>query len=144
MTQLTGHTLPDSVLGTSSELGHILGHLHGVVESPKTTYEHLVGTKYGAENPIESVKPNRLDDFDPSAPNDDVIGPLQQDRFDAQGALRGLSNVVISGRRQTPIDKEKELGRWKVIERTLKERGLPVTGMGGAGGLQKIRPAHRP
>lgn len=31
-------------------------------------------------------------------------------------------------RRFTPIDKEKETGRWKVIEEELTRRGLPVTG----------------
>ncbi|KAK7554714.1 hypothetical protein BKA81DRAFT_420574 [Phyllosticta paracitricarpa] len=39
-----------------------------------------------------------------------------------------LSNVKILDRRVTPIDKEKEVGRWKVIEDELLERGLPVTG----------------
>lgn len=41
-----------------------------------------------------------------------------------------LPNVDILERRYTPIDKEKEIGRWKVIERELKARGLPVTGKG--------------
>lgn len=45
-----------------------------------------------------------------------------------KGSLFELPNVRISGRRVTPIDKEKELGRWKVIEEELKNRGLPVTG----------------
>lgn len=40
--------------------------------------------------------------------------------------------MVIHGRRQTPIDKEKEVGRWKVIEKELRERGLPVVGRGSA------------
>jgi hypothetical protein len=39
-----------------------------------------------------------------------------------------LPNVVLRERRWTPIDREKEVGRWKVIVRELKERGLPVTG----------------
>ena len=38
-----------------------------------------------------------------------------------------LPNVQIMDRRYTPIDKEKEVGRWKVIESELKKRGLPVT-----------------
>ena len=41
-----------------------------------------------------------------------------------------LPNVEIRPRRYTPIDKEKEIGRWKVIERELQARGLPVTGKG--------------
>ncbi|KAK8169649.1 hypothetical protein IWX90DRAFT_485573 [Phyllosticta citrichinensis] len=39
-----------------------------------------------------------------------------------------LTNVKIVDRRVTPIDKEKEVGRWKLIEDELLERGLPVTG----------------
>jgi len=46
------------------------------------------------------------------------------------GKLEGLGNVVIKGRRQTPVDKEKEVGRWKIIERELRDRGLPVVGRG--------------
>ena len=42
--------------------------------------------------------------------------------------VSGLPNVQISERRFTPIDREKEVGRWKVIEKELTERGLPLTG----------------
>ncbi|KAH8179116.1 ribosomal subunit 39S domain-containing protein [Sarocladium implicatum] len=45
-------------------------------------------------------------------------------------------NVKIHGRRITPIDREKAVGRWKVIEKELKMRDLPVTGFGDL-------PAHR-
>ena len=42
--------------------------------------------------------------------------------------LAPLPNVKIHTKRISPIDKEKEVGRWKVIEQELMERGLPVTG----------------
>jgi hypothetical protein len=42
--------------------------------------------------------------------------------------LAGHPNVMILTRRETPVDKEMEVGRWKVIERELRERGLPVLG----------------
>lgn len=42
--------------------------------------------------------------------------------------LKSLPNVKIMDRRFTPIDKEKETGRWKIIEDELTRRGLPVTG----------------
>ena len=42
--------------------------------------------------------------------------------------LASLRNVRIFDRRYTPIDKEKEVGRWKVIVSELQKRGLPVTG----------------
>lgn len=46
----------------------------------------------------------------------------------AEGKFAALPNVKIFDRRQTPIDQEKEVGRWKVIEEELTKRGLPVTG----------------
>ena len=46
----------------------------------------------------------------------------------SQPSLMALPNVEIFERRHTQIDKEKEVGRWKVIEAELIRRGLPVTG----------------
>ncbi|EFW16951.1 hypothetical protein D8B26_003757 [Coccidioides posadasii str. Silveira] len=46
----------------------------------------------------------------------------------AEGKFAALPNVKIFDRRQTPIDHEKEVGRWKIIEEELTKRGLPVTG----------------
>ena len=46
----------------------------------------------------------------------------------ADETLSSLPNVKIMDRRMTPIDKEKEIGRWKIIEEELTQRGLPVTG----------------
>ena len=37
-------------------------------------------------------------------------------------------NVAVYATRRTPIHKEKEIGRWKVIEEELLRRDLPVTG----------------
>ncbi|KAK5237676.1 hypothetical protein LTR47_000768 [Exophiala xenobiotica] len=37
-------------------------------------------------------------------------------------------NVMVLSRRETPVDKEKEIGRWKVIARELEAKGLPVLG----------------
>ena len=42
--------------------------------------------------------------------------------------LASLPNVKIMRRRETPVDKEKAVGRWKVIEAVLRSRGLPVLG----------------
>nr|OQO20166.1 hypothetical protein B0A51_13362 [Rachicladosporium sp. CCFEE 5018] len=39
-----------------------------------------------------------------------------------------VPNVTVYSRRRTPIDKEKDVGRWKVIEEELLRRNLPVTG----------------
>jgi len=43
-------------------------------------------------------------------------------------SIQGLGNVQVYSRRRTPIHKQKEIGRWKLIEQELQERGLPVTG----------------
>jgi len=42
--------------------------------------------------------------------------------------LINLPNVSVYAKRVTPIDKERSVGRWKIIEKELQERGLPVTG----------------
>lgn len=49
----------------------------------------------------------------------------------ADGLLRkqdlvSLPNVHIMARRETPVDKDKQLGRWKVIAAELESKGLPV------------------
>lgn len=49
----------------------------------------------------------------------------------AETTLNRLPNVKVHGRRITPIDKEKAVGRWKIIEEELLKRGLPVTGSEG-------------
>lgn len=38
------------------------------------------------------------------------------------------SNVTVHAQRRTPIDKHRQVGRWKIIEDELEQRNLPVTG----------------
>ena len=38
-----------------------------------------------------------------------------------------MPNVAVHATRRTPIHKEKEIGRWKVIEDALRARDLPIT-----------------
>lgn len=42
--------------------------------------------------------------------------------------LTTLPNVKVIPRRVTPIHKDLAVGRWKVIEKELLDRGLPVVG----------------
>ncbi len=58
----------------------------------------------------------------PPAPTKLAQALLDDDR------LTSLPNVKVFPRRVTPIDKERAVGRWKVIEKELVARGLPVTG----------------
>lgn len=44
-----------------------------------------------------------------------------------------VPNVTVHNKRQTPVDKEMAVGRWKVIEEELVQRGLPIVGKGGRG-----------
>lgn len=40
--------------------------------------------------------------------------------------LNPLDNVTIYGSSVTKMDKDQQLGRWKVVERELEKRGLPI------------------
>jgi hypothetical protein len=40
--------------------------------------------------------------------------------------LVSLPNVKVIGRKVTDVDKERSVGRWKIIEAELIKRGLPV------------------
>lgn len=53
------------------------------------------------------------------------------EELETDGTLASLPNVSVYNRRVTPIDKHKEVGRWKVIVHELEKRGLPATGTGG-------------
>ncbi|KXT08108.1 hypothetical protein AC579_9208 [Pseudocercospora musae] len=49
-------------------------------------------------------------------------------RVQELGASEDLPNVRVYATKRTPVHKETEIGRWKVIEDELKLRGLPVFG----------------
>ena len=60
-----------------------------------------------------------------------IVPPKERklvDRLAQKENLMTLPNVSVFAKRITPIDKEKTIGRWKVIEKELAERGLPATG----------------
>jgi Ribosomal subunit 39S len=48
----------------------------------------------------------------------------------SKGVLQELPNVRLYPRRVTPLDKERMVGRWKIITRELKKRELPIVGTG--------------
>lgn len=51
--------------------------------------------------------------------------------LERKGDLPSLPNVKVYPRRVTPVDKERMVGRWKVIVNELQKRDLPVTGTAG-------------
>ncbi len=52
---------------------------------------------------------------------------------ETKGVFKDLPNVRVFPRRVTPIDKEKMVGRWKIIVNELEKRDLPVIGTGNHG-----------
>ena len=52
---------------------------------------------------------------------------LAQDE-ELKQSIKTAANVKIQGSRRTPVHKEKDIGRWKVIEDELILRDLPVFG----------------
>ncbi|KAL8303371.1 hypothetical protein RB597_005078 [Gaeumannomyces tritici] len=55
------------------------------------------------------------------------------EEIESRGELAKLPNVAVYNRRVTPIDKDKMVGRWKVVVQELEKRDLPVTGKGKYG-----------
>ena len=49
-----------------------------------------------------------------------------------------IPNVVVHASRRTPIHKEKDVGRWKIIEDELLARDLPVTGSRWQGAKPRV------
>ncbi|KIV84471.1 hypothetical protein PV11_00247 [Exophiala sideris] len=113
--QLSHHRVPDPILNT-------------VIRNNKTVTE-FVGLLTESARP----KPKKTAD---------VLIAKQQKALDLAAGAREVevsktsrktrqplgANVMVLSRRETPVDKEKEIGRWKVIERELKSKGLPVLG----------------
>ena len=71
-----------------------------------------------------------------------LITPEPPKKLARTAEMRLLSenapNVQVHSKRQTPIHKEKAVGRWKLIEEELIARDLPVTGSKWKGKNPKI------
>lgn len=50
------------------------------------------------------------------------------DAIHQRGELTKLPNVEVFATRRTPVHAAKKVGSWKVIEKELEKRGLPVLG----------------
>jgi len=55
------------------------------------------------------------------------------EEIQARGELQALPNVAVHQRRITSVDKQKRVGRWKVIVQELEKRDLPAFGSGDYG-----------
>ncbi|CCC09712.1 hypothetical protein SMACR_03272 [Sordaria macrospora] len=61
------------------------------------------------------------------------------DQIEQSSILPELPNVKVYPRRITPVDKEKMVGRWKVIEKELQKREIPVLGTGNIGKYVELK-----
>ncbi|KAF2473090.1 uncharacterized protein BDR25DRAFT_341269 [Lindgomyces ingoldianus] len=96
--QLTSLRITDHLLNNSSTLGDLYTHLLAAAKpKPKKLIDQI-----RAEGEIQ-----------------DKVKPGMED-------LLRLPNVKLKDKRVTKVDKEREVGRWKVIEYALRERDLPV------------------
>lgn len=126
VTQLTGHVFPDTIIQSASTIGDLSRHLIKLAQKPKTLYEELVGPAPAAES--KSLLEELLGEDSVTETRGNALLNLTFVPGQRKGPLTGLPNVVVSGKRVTPIDKEKAVGRWKVIEAELDRRRLPVIG----------------
>lgn len=86
--------------------------LNRLAQNPEATYGDLVA----AVLEFTAPKPQKVNDY-----------------LVANDALLAQANVKVSAKKVLPSDKEKALGRWKVIEGELLKRGLPVFGRADGG-----------
>lgn len=61
------------------------------------------------------------------------------EQIEQSSILPELPNVKVYPRRVTPVDKEKMVGRWKVIQKELQKRELPVLGTGNHGKYVELK-----
>ena len=61
------------------------------------------------------------------------------EQIEQSSILPELPNVKVYPRRVTPVDQEKMVGRWKVIQKELKKRELPVLGTGEHGKYVELK-----
>ncbi|KAI9651868.1 MAG: hypothetical protein M1831_007533 [Alyxoria varia] len=140
--QLTGQTIPDNILSTCGTVGDLIAQMvQHAKPTPKGLYDEMIATQTLRE---------QIERGDLASEEEIVRGPeaaktkVEQGENDESIKRKGkgkkenkdmvtlfdLPNVTFSGRRITPVDKEKQVGRWKVIEDELESRNLPVLGKG--------------
>jgi hypothetical protein len=113
---LTGHRISDPALHKSQSLGDIFSHLVSTAEpKPKKLFDQIKLASQAKPKP----------DLDVGAPVTKGTSRARKGQRPATGELLGLPNVKIQGKRVGPWQKEQEVGRLKVIEYALMERGLP-------------------
>lgn len=103
---LTGRTIPDHVINKSTTAFILLTNIARI--EPATTVHQAVTRTHEPQKDLAGFRAVKHP------------GP----------ALLTMPNVSFSGRRKNKVDREVEVGRWKVIEHELSRRGLPVFSSG--------------
>jgi hypothetical protein len=131
--QLTGHRVPDPLLNTVLRGNKpLIGLIDLLTQSakpkPKKFAEVLLAKQKKAVD--FATREKLLAEQGLQAHTETVVptneatksnGIKQKPKFTPLGP-----NVMVFTRRETQVDREMEIGRWKVIKRELENRGLPV------------------
>lgn len=122
----TGHVFPDPVIQSASTVSDLSQYLVKKLSKPNKLYEELVGRAPAEES--KTLLEELLGTDSVTEVRGNALLNLAHVPGEKKRPLVGLPNVVVSGQRVTPIDKEKAVGRWKMIEAELEKRRLPVIG----------------
>lgn len=121
VTQLSSNLIPDHTLPRITTLSALLSQLLSVAAPPPKTVNEILTASLPPPSQFQSATS--------LPPTVRIPNPAtNQLKSSNVPPLAHLPNVTIHARRQTSIDRHKEVGRWKVIEEELRKRGLPVTG----------------
>lgn len=100
-------------------------------DKPLTAFVDLLTRHYVQTAPktVASTLKSRQEKALLAAKSGDPMDANSENIVKQTGKLEPLGpNVMVLPRRETPVDKQKEVGRWKIIEKELTARGLPVLG----------------
>lgn len=113
---MTGHRISDPALHTSRTLGDLLGHLVSAAEpKPTKLFDQIKLASQTKSKPETHVGESAAKG----------TWRAQKNQRPTTGELLGLPNIKMQGKKVGPWQKEQEVGRLKVIEYALMERGLP-------------------
>ncbi|OQV01527.1 hypothetical protein CLAIMM_06868 [Cladophialophora immunda] len=135
--QLTSHRVPDPLLNTvlrgSKPLTTFIDLLTQTAKpKPKRFAELLLAKQkkaldFAAREKLRAeIEETPLSDQTEKAVSGQSEAPTQKVKKQRQRFQPLGPNVMIFPRRETEVDREMEVGRWKVIKRELEDRGLPV------------------
>ncbi|KIW47877.1 uncharacterized protein PV06_00533 [Exophiala oligosperma] len=126
--RLISMPVPDPILNTvvrgNKSMAEFVSLLDNTKPKPQKTAEILIAKQAKALNIKANADPQTLTDITKTESSVETSTPQPKRKVP-----RPLGpNVMVLSRRETPVDKEKEIGRWKVIARELQSKGLPVLG----------------